>query len=154
MMNSFDFVENNDRPLEDAMHDVREFHKAFNHPHPTKITKISPELKKLRAKWMMEEIQEYLDTDDIAIEMDSLADLIYFALGSAITSGLSDEQFSHIFALVQEANMAKLFKDGKPHYNEDGKVIKPEGWIAPDEKIRKYIEEIISSENKQESFLK
>ena len=35
-MNSFDFVDNEYRPLEDAMHDVREFHKAFNHPHPAK----------------------------------------------------------------------------------------------------------------------
>lgn len=31
--------------------------------------------------------------------------------------------------------MSKLFPDGKPHYNETGKVIKPEGWEDPNKKL-------------------
>ena len=144
----FDLVQENDyRPLEDAMNDVREFHKAFNHPHPDKLVRMDKSTKEIRAKWMREEIQEFLDAEDQAQEADAMADLIYFALGTMVVGGYSNKQFSHIFSLVQKANMQKLFPDNKPHYNEDGKVLKPEGWIAPDQRIREYIDTIKESNN-------
>ena len=41
--------------------------------------------------------------------------------------------------------MAKLWPDGKPHYNpKDGKVIKPEGWEDPAPKIKAYIDSVIA----------
>jgi predicted HAD superfamily Cof-like phosphohydrolase len=37
--------------------------------------------------------------------------------------------------------MAKLFPDGKPRYREsDGKIIKPDGWVAPEPKLKSEIE--------------
>jgi predicted HAD superfamily Cof-like phosphohydrolase len=42
--------------------------------------------------------------------------------------------------------MAKLWPDGKPHYNpKDGKVIKPEGWEDPAPKIKAYIDAVIEA---------
>jgi predicted HAD superfamily Cof-like phosphohydrolase len=40
---------------------------------------------------------------------------------------------------VQTANMAKLGEDGKPIYGEDGKVKKPDGWLAPEPLLDKEI---------------
>ena len=134
--------------LEEVVNDVKEFHLAFNHPCPNTLTKLSLERKLARAKWMREEINEFLESSDIAMEIDAMADLLYFCIGTIIEQGLTGEQFSNIFKMVQNANMSKLFKDG-PHYNEDNKVIKPEGWVAPDEKIREYIEGIIKNQAAQ-----
>ena len=50
-----------------------------------------------------------------------------------------------MFDIVQKANMAKLWPDGKPHYNpKDGKVIKPDGWEDPAPKIKAYIDAVIA----------
>ena len=46
----------------------------------------------------------------------------------------------NLFQIVQEANMSKLWPDGKPHYNEDGKTIKPSTWVDPHNRLRKEIE--------------
>lgn len=52
---------------------------------------------------------------------------------------LFDVPIQEIFAIVHEANMAKLWPDGKPRYREsDGKVLKPDGWIPPEARIRAY----------------
>lgn len=40
-----------------------------------------------------------------------------------------------LFYIVQEANMSKLWSDGRPHYNDMGKVIKPQGWQDPHPKL-------------------
>lgn len=61
-----------------------------------------------------------------------MIDVIYFALGTLVEMGIEPDE---LFNIVQNANMSKLFPDGKPHYNEIGKVIKPEGWEDPHKKL-------------------
>ena len=129
--------------LTEVFNAVRDFHIAFNHPHPNTLTKLTKDLKKARVAWMQEEINEFLLSDTIADDVDASLDCLYFCIGNLVSCGLTGEQVSYIFNLIQNANMGKLWKDGKPHYNEQGKVIKPEGWVAPDKKIREYIDEII-----------
>ena len=141
--------------LTEVFNAVKDFHIAFNHPHPNTLTQITKERKKARAAWMQEEINEFLLSDSITEDIDSMVDLIYFALGTAVEIMGKDggEQLSHIFELVQHANMSKLWDDGKPHYNSQGKVIKPEGWEAPDKKIKEYIDEIIKTQANQLEIL-
>lgn len=43
--------------------------------------------------------------------------------------------FNEIFEIVHSANMAKVGPDGKVIRREDGKILKPEGWVPPDTKI-------------------
>lgn len=74
----------------------------------------------------------------IVAQSDALIDLIYFALGSLVEMGVKPEP---LFNIVQEANMSKLWPDGKPRYREeDNKVLKPEGWQQPEPKLKKEIE--------------
>ncbi|CDN45780.1 hypothetical protein KXR95_19770 [Paenibacillus humicus] len=82
-----------------------------------------------RASWMTEEIGEFLAAETVEDQADALIDLMYFALGTFVEMGVEPER---LFEIVHAANMAKLGPDGKPIYNEQGKVAKPAGWQAPE----------------------
>ena len=88
-----------------------------------------------------EEVAEFLIADNIYEQADAMIDLMYFALGTMVEMGLEADE---LFEIVQQANMAKLWPDGKPHYNpKDGKVIKPDTWEDPAPKIKAYIDSVI-----------
>ena len=127
--------------------DVREFHEKFGHPVAEKPVMIAKKRALSRAKWMQEEVAEFLVADNIYEQADAMIDLMYFALGTMVEMGLEADE---LFDIVQKANMAKLWPDGKPHYNpKDNKVIKPEGWEDPKPKIKAYIDSVIEAKNRE-----
>nr|WP_250635036.1 HAD family hydrolase [Bacillus subtilis] len=78
--------------------------------------------------------------EDILVDqMDALTDVNYFVQGSFVVAGVKPQP---LFDIVQDANMAKLFPDGKPRYDlgNSGKILKPEGWQPPEPKIKAEIE--------------
>lgn len=86
--------------------------------------------------------KEKKPVDDILVaQIDALVDVEYFNQGSFTIAGV--EPFN-LFKIVQEANMGKLFSDGKPRFREeDGKIIKPPNWeedFAPEPRLIKEIE--------------
>ena len=119
---------------------VKDFHKAFNHPVAEEPTLMGLDRAKKRYKWLKEEIDEFIEATidkDIYEQADAMIDTMYFALGTLVELGIEPEQ---IFEIVQNANMSKLWEDGKPRFNKDGKVIKPSGWVDPHNKIKKEIQ--------------
>ena len=122
-------------------YDVKEFHNAFNYPHPDKPTLLTGERALTRKSWMDEELGEFIEATengDIVEQADAMIDVLYLAIGTLVEMGIEPE---NLFAIVQEANMSKSFPDGKPHYREsDGKIIKPDTWEDPHEKLRAEIE--------------
>ncbi|WP_445491077.1 HAD family hydrolase [Niallia sp. 03133] len=78
--------------------------------------------------------------DVLVAQMDALTDIEYFNQGSFVIAGV--EPFN-LFKIVQDANMGKLFEDGKPRFRkEDGKIIKPPHWeekFAPESKLKEEI---------------
>jgi predicted HAD superfamily Cof-like phosphohydrolase len=60
-------------------------------------------------------------------QTDSLTDLLYLVYGSLVLSGVDPYE---IFRVVHKSNMGKIFPDGKPHFSETGKVLKPDNWKA------------------------
>ena len=115
--------------------EVRAFHQAFGHPVSNVPVSLTEDRAKKRYAWILEEINEFLDAvkeQDIVEQADAMIDTIYFALGTLVEMGV---QPGILFNIVQNANMSKLWPDGKPHYNEMGKVIKPEGWQDPHKKL-------------------
>ncbi|MDR1539097.1 MAG: hypothetical protein LBU32_14095 [Clostridiales bacterium] len=115
---------------------VREFHRKFGHPAPAEPIMIARERAEKRHSWMLEEINEFLDARTIADQADAMIDLIYFALGTLVEMGVKPEE---LFDIVHNANMQKLWEDGKPRWNKDGKTIKPAGWKDPYELIAQAI---------------
>jgi predicted HAD superfamily Cof-like phosphohydrolase len=131
------------RIMKKEWNDVREFHEKFGHPVAEEPRMIDRKRALSRGKWMNEEVAEFLIADSIYEQADAMIDLMYFALGTLVEMGLEADE---LFDIVQKANMAKLWPDGKPHYNpKDGKVIKPEGWEDPAPKIRAYIDSVIAA---------
>ncbi|AEJ62071.1 Protein of unknown function DUF2166 [Spirochaeta thermophila DSM 6578] len=117
-----------DEGLNLAWRAVREFHLRFGHPHEDRPRFLEGKRAAARAKWMQEEVEEFLEAEDVVDQADAMIDLIYFALGTLVEMGVKPEP---LFRIVHEANMKKLWPDGKPHYNEDGKTVKPPGWTDP-----------------------
>jgi predicted HAD superfamily Cof-like phosphohydrolase len=115
---------------------VKDFHIAFSHPASDVPTCLSDERKAARISWMQEELDEYKVASTLYDDVDALIDLIYFTIGTLVEHGVEPDR---IFDIVHDANMSKLFPDGKPRYREDGKTIKPDGWIKPEPKIEKEI---------------
>ncbi len=68
--------------------------------------------------------------------MDALTDVSYFNYGSFAVAGVDPEP---LFDIVQEANMGKLWEDGKPRFRDgDGKIVKPPNWendYAPEPRL-------------------
>lgn len=114
---------------------TEQFHRAFGHPVGE-----FPQLPTLdevqrRAKWLREEIDEMVEAvedGDIVKFYDSLVDIDYLNNGTATITCLDLEAG---FPVVHGANMAKLDGEGNPIYAPDGKIMKPEGWVPPEEKL-------------------
>jgi predicted HAD superfamily Cof-like phosphohydrolase len=118
---------------------VKKFHKAFNHPVAEKPTLLSTDRANKRYAWILEEINELIEATknkDIYEQADAFLDVIYFSLGGLVEMGILP---SMLFNIIQEANMSKLWEDGKPHFREDGKVIKPPTWQDPHDKLVRII---------------
>lgn len=122
---------------------VAEFHRRFGHPVSDKPIMISPERAKKRYDWMLEEINEFIDSKDIVEQADAMIDLIYFALGTLVEMGVPPQK---LFEIVHNANMSKLWQDGTAHYNETGKTIKPPTWKDPREELESAIEKYSRSQ--------
>ncbi len=107
---------------------VRKFHLRFGHPVSEYPRQLDHERAIKRYHWMLEEITEFIEADEIVEQADAMIDVIYFALGTLVEMGIRPDR---LFDIVQTANMAKLWPDGKPHYNAEGKTIKPDSWKDP-----------------------
>ncbi|QNG60376.1 HAD family hydrolase [Bacillus sp. PAMC26568] len=79
--------------------------------------------------------------DVLTAQADALTDIDYFNQGTFTLMGV--EPFN-LFKIVQEANMGKLWEDGKPRFREnDGKIMKPPNWekdYAPEPRLKQEIE--------------
>lgn len=116
---------------------VSEFNKVFQSPEINHYTEPAPKnLLRLRAKLIEEEadevVHEIISTDYDPIKVaKELADLIYVTLGTVSSLGLN-EVFEDVFDEVHRSNMSKLNKDGKPIFNEYGKVLKSDQYTSAD----------------------
>ena len=114
--------------LDEAFGEVADFHRAFGHPIGSRPAHLPRHRVVARMSWMTEELEELDRATDVVEQADALIDLIYFALGTFVELGVKPGE---LFEVVHQANMSKLWPDGKPRYKVDGKVIKPGGWIDP-----------------------
>lgn len=118
--------------MKSLIRDVRAFHEACDHP-VLDAPRIVGERVVLRRELLAEEFYETMDAlrvHDLEGVADGLADLIYVAVGMAVEFGIP---LDRVWDEVQRANMAKVDPaTGKVRRREDGKILKPEGWQAPD----------------------
>ncbi len=116
---------------------VKDFQEKFGHPYKDSPTMMDSDRAQKRYNWMLEEINEFLEAEDIVEQADAMIDVMYFALGTLVEMGIRPDA---LFEIVHTANMTKLWEDGKPHYGPDGKTIKPKRWEDPHPKLEAEIE--------------
>lgn len=121
---------------------VTKFHATAGHPIGRAPRLLDRGHAKLRLKWAREELdelEEAIDAGDIVAQYDAILDAKYFLTGTLVEMGLSDERG---FAIVHGSNMAK-FVDGQLLRDTEGKVQKPEGWVAPEPQLEALIREMV-----------
>ena len=114
---------------------VRQFHTAFGlgmKEEPTADLGLAKNT--LRFNLMKEENEEYLEAannNDLVEVADALGDMLYILCGTIIEHGMQ-HKIEEVFDEIQRSNMSKLGEDGKPIYNESGKVMKGPKYFKPD----------------------
>jgi len=108
------------------------FMTTFGQEVKTKPSLSSEKINTLRISLIEEELEEFkvaIKNKDLKEAIDALTDILYVTYGAGHAFGVNLDQ---CFAEVQKSNMSKLGEDGKPIYNEFGKVMKGSNYFKPD----------------------
>ena len=110
---------------------VKKFMKTFGQEVKEKAEFPSERITQLRYDLIKEELDELkiaIHEKDIKEVADALTDILYVTYGAGHSFGIDLDK---CFQEVQNSNMSKLGVDGKPIYNENGKVMKGPNYFKP-----------------------
>ena len=118
--------------------DVKTFMQTFGQEVKIKVEFPKEKIVKLRYDLIKEELNELqnaIKTKDLKEIADALTDILYVTYGAGHAYGIDLDK---CFSEVQRSNMSKLGEDGKPIYNEQGKVMKGPKYFKPN--LKQFIE--------------
>ena len=110
---------------------VKKFMQTFGQEVKNKAEFPEEKIVNLRLDLIDEELEEFrqaIEKKDIKEVADALTDILYVTYGAGHAFGINLDK---CFEEVQNSNMSKLGKDGKPIYNENGKVMKGPDYFKP-----------------------
>ncbi len=116
---------------------VELFMRTFGQEIKKKSSLSSDNINNLRINLIEEELNEFKDAikkKDLKEVADALTDILYVTYGAGHAFGIN---LDNCFDEVQKSNMSKLGDDGKPIYNEQGKVMKGPKYFKPD--LKKFL---------------
>ncbi len=108
------------------------FMKTFGQEVKNKPGLSSEKINNLRISLINEELEELkqaVKNNDLKEAVDALTDILYVTYGAGHAFGVNLDK---CFDEVQKSNMSKLGENGKPIYNEAGKVMKGPSYFKPD----------------------
>ena len=108
------------------------FMKTFGQEVKDKPSFSTDKINKLRLDLIKEELSELteaMNNKDLLEVADALTDILYVTYGAGHAFGINLDK---CFEDVQNSNMSKLDDNGKPIYNEHGKVMKGPNYFKPD----------------------
>ena len=115
------------------------FMKTFGQDVKNKADLSDEKVNQLRISLINEELEELKNAikDNNILEVaDALTDILYVTYGAGHSFGIDLDK---CFDEVQKSNMSKLGGDGKPIYNEAGKVMKGPNYFKPN--LEKFLNE-------------
>ena len=127
------------------------FMKTFGQEVKDKSSFSTEKINQLRLDLISEELNELKDAmknKDLIEVADALTDILYVTYGAGHAFGINLDK---CFEEVQNSNMSKLDSNGKPIYNETGKVMKGPNYFKPD--LSKFIKNWYIIFNEILSFL-
>ncbi len=110
---------------------VRKFMETFGQEVKKKAEFPNDKITSLRYDLIKEELgelREAIEKKDIKEVADALTDILYVTYGAGHAFGINLDK---CFEEVQNSNMSKLGEDGKPIYNDKGKVMKGPNYFEP-----------------------
>ena len=116
---------------------VKKFMETFGQEIREKASFPNDKITSLRYELIKEELNEFkeaIDKKDIKEVADALTDILYVTYGAGHAFGIDLDK---CFEEVQNSNMSKLGTNGKPIYNEKGKVMKGPNYFKPN--LNKFI---------------
>ena len=116
---------------------VRLFMTTFGQEVKNKDSLSSENINNLRINLIEEELNEFKEAvikKDLKEAADALTDILYVTYGAGHAFGINLDK---CFEEVQKSNMSKLGDDGKPIYDEKGKVMKGPKYFKPD--LKKFL---------------
>ena len=106
--------------------------QTFDQEVKSKPSFSTEKINELRYNLIKEELEEFkqaMENKDLLEVADALTDILYVTYGAGHAFGID---LDSCFEEVQNSNMSKLGTDGKPIYNEFGKVMKGPNYFKPD----------------------
>ena len=116
---------------------VKNFMQTFGQEVKIKAGFPNDKITKLRLDLIREELselEEALEKKDIKEVADALTDILYVTYGAGHAFGINLDK---CFEEVQNSNLSKLGEDGKPIFNDKGKVMKGPNYFKPN--LKKYL---------------
>ena len=116
---------------------VKKFMETFGQEIKEKASFPDDKITSLRYDLIEEELNELkeaIDKKDIKEVADALTDILYVTYGAGHAFGIDLDK---CFEEVQNSNMSKLGSNGKPIYNDKGKVMKGPNYFKPD--LKKFV---------------
>ena len=116
---------------------VRKFMETFGQEIKEKSEFPDKKVISLRFELIKEELEELkvaIEKRDMKEVADALTDILYVTYGAGHAFGIN---LDNCFKEVQSSNMSKLGNDGKPIYNNAGKVMKGPNYFKPN--LRQFI---------------
>jgi len=116
---------------------VKKFMEIFGQEVKERAEFPNDKIISLRYELIREELEELrgaLEKKDIKEVADALTDILYVTYGAGHAFGIDLDK---CFQEVQNSNMSKLGKDGKPIYNDMGKVMKGPNYFKPN--LKKFV---------------
>ena len=116
---------------------VKKFMTTFGQEVKTNPSFASDKINLLRYELIKEELDEFklaLQNNNLLEVADALTDILYVTYGAGHSFGINLDK---CFDEVQKSNMSKLGGDGKPIYNEAGKVMKGPNYFKPN--LKKFL---------------
>ena len=110
---------------------VKTFMETFGQEVKTKASFSTDKINNLRYELIKEELEELkvaMEKKDLLEVADALTDILYVTYGAGHSFGINLDK---CFEEVQSSNMSKLGEDGKPIYNDSGKVMKGPKYFKP-----------------------
>jgi len=107
------------------------FMKTFGQEVKNKPSFSTDKINKLRVDLIKEELTELIEAmnnKDLLEVADALTDILYVTYGAGHAFGINLDK---CFEEVQNSNMSKLDENGKPIYNDTGKVMKGPNYFKP-----------------------
>ena len=122
--------------LNEAVNLIREFQKKADQPIANQPCKMSEEQVIKRIKWIKKELEELKNAQNEYEQADALIDALYYLLGAFVDMGINPDE---LFKIVHRSNMKKVANPTSIKKDSDNRILKPHGFLHPDEEIQQEI---------------